>query len=74
MLFFVVAGGAVTRIEANIYSIGDTWQKSRCQSFPDDWEFCGNVSAQYKQVGNAVPVNLAYEIGREIIKSLKMGE
>ena len=49
-------------------------ENARCQSFPDDWEFCGNVSAQYKQVGNAVPVNLAYEIGGEIIKSLKMGE
>ena len=26
---------------------------------------------QYKQVGNAVPVNLAYEIGLEIHKSLE---
>ena len=48
-------------------------ENARCQSFPDEWEFCGNVSSQYKQVGNAVPVNLAYEIGIEIKKSLEQG-
>ena len=32
---------------------------------------CGSVQSQYKQVGNAVPVNLAYEIGLEIHKSLE---
>ena len=40
----------------------------------DDWEFCGNVSAQYKQVGNAVPVNLAYDIAKEIVHSLDILE
>ena len=47
-------------------------ENARCQTFPDDWEFCGNVSAQYKQVGNAVPVNLAYDIAKEIANSLDM--
>ena len=47
-------------------------ENARCQSFPDDWEFCGNVSSQYKQVGNAVPVNLAYEIAKEIHKALEV--
>lgn len=46
-------------------------ENARCQSFPDEWEFCGSVGSQYKQVGNAVPVNLAYEIAKEIKKSLK---
>ena len=45
-------------------------ENARCQTFPDDWEFCGNISAQYKQVGNAVPVNLAYDIAMEIVKAL----
>lgn len=45
-------------------------ENARCQSFPDDWEFCGTVGDQYKQVGNAVPVNLGYEIAKEIAKSL----
>jgi DNA (cytosine-5-)-methyltransferase len=47
-------------------------ENARCQTFPDDWEFCGNVSAQYKQIGNAVPVNLAYDIAKEIVHSLDM--
>ena len=46
-------------------------ENARCQTFPDEWEFCGNVQSQYKQIGNAVPVNLAYEIGSEIHKSLE---
>lgn len=46
-------------------------ENARCQSFPDEWEFCGTVGEQYKQVGNAVPVNLAYEIAREIKKAIE---
>lgn len=49
-------------------------ENARCQTFPDDWEFCGNVSAQYKQVGNAVPVNLSYDIAKEIAYSLDILE
>ena len=45
-------------------------ENARCQSFPDDWEFCGSISSQYKQVGNAVPVNLAYEIAVRIKEAL----
>ncbi len=47
-------------------------ENARCQTFPDEWEFCGNVSSQYKQVGNAVPVNLARDIAEEIHNSLEM--
>lgn len=36
---------------------------ARIQSFPDDWSFFGSVSSQYKQIGNAVPVNLGFHIG-----------
>lgn len=43
---------------------------ARIQTFPDDWKFAGSVSQQYKQIGNAVPVNLAREIGYSIIKVL----
>lgn len=41
---------------------------ARIQTFPDDWHFCGNLTAQYKQIGNAVPVNLAWAIGRSLIR------
>lgn len=43
---------------------------ARIQSFPDGWQFQGGVSNQYKQIGNAVPVNFAKEIGLSIIKTL----
>lgn len=39
---------------------------ARIQTFPDDWIFKGGLSAQYKQIGNAVPVNLAFEMGYAI--------
>jgi DNA (cytosine-5)-methyltransferase 1 len=43
---------------------------ARIQTFPDDWNFIGSVSQQYKQIGNAVPCNLGEEIGYSIIKFL----
>lgn len=43
---------------------------ARIQTFPDDWEFDGSTSQQYKQIGNAVPVNLGKEIGYSIVKFL----
>ncbi len=46
-------------------------ENARCQSFPDNWEFCGSVMSQYKQVGNAVPVNLAYEVAKKIYEALE---
>ena len=41
---------------------------ARIQTFPDDWSFAGSLADQYKQIGNAVPVNLAYAIGRSLIR------
>ena len=43
---------------------------ARIQTFPDDWEFSGSMTSQYKQIGNAVPVNLAEEIGKSLVKTL----
>lgn len=43
---------------------------ARIQTFPDYWQFQGTVAAQYKQIGNAVPVNLAWAIGRSLIRLL----
>lgn len=43
---------------------------ARIQTFPDDWEFAGSMAQQYKQIGNAVPVNLGQEIGYSVIKIL----
>ncbi|MCB0803217.1 MAG: DNA (cytosine-5-)-methyltransferase [Flavobacteriales bacterium] len=43
---------------------------ARIQTFPDQWKFAGSVAQQYKQIGNAVPVNLGQEIGYSLIEFL----
>ena len=43
---------------------------ARIQTFPDDWSFSGSLANQYKQIGNAVPVNLGYHVGRCVLASL----
>lgn len=43
---------------------------ARIQTFPDDWTFSGDLTAQYKQIGNAVPVNMAAAVGRSLIRLL----
>ncbi len=55
-------------LEARPFTIREN---ARCQSFPDDWMFCGSIGQQYKQVGNAVPVNLAYEVALKIKEGLE---
>lgn len=43
---------------------------ARIQTFPDEWQFTGNMASQYKQIGNAVPVNFAWAIGRALTRLL----
>lgn len=43
---------------------------ARIQSFPDTYKFCGSISQQYKQIGNAVPVKLSEHIAKSIKKVL----
>ena len=45
---------------------------ARIQTFPDDWIFAGSLTSQYKQIGNAVPVNLAKAIGAQVVKLLNL--
>lgn len=44
---------------------------ARIQSFPDDWAFEGTIGDQYKQIGNAVPVELARRVGVQIVAALQ---
>lgn len=46
-------------------------ESARLQSFPDNFIFTGNKTQQNKQVGNAVPVLLAYALANQIKKYLK---
>jgi len=43
---------------------------ARIQTFPDSWKFTGSMTSQYKQIGNAVPVNLAYALGVSLVELL----
>jgi len=44
---------------------------ARVQTFPDDFIFeYTDVAVGYKMIGNAVPVNLAYEIAKQIMEDL----
>ena len=38
----------------------------RLQTFPDDWLVCGKLTDQYRQIGNAVPVEFARQVGVHI--------
>ena len=44
---------------------------ARIQTFPDDFKFSGSIHQIYKQIGNAVPVNLSKAIAEEVIKVLR---
>lgn len=45
-------------------------EAARLQSFPDDYFFEGSRGAAFKQIGNAVPVVVAYKIAKELKKQL----
>ena len=47
---------------------------ARLQSFPDAFEFAGNTTSQFRQVGNAVPPRLAEHLGRSIARALYGGD
>lgn len=56
----------------NLYRRMTVREVARIQTFPDDFKFIYNdVNIGYKMVGNAVPVNLAYHIAKEIKITLK---
>jgi DNA (cytosine-5)-methyltransferase 1 len=42
----------------------------RLQTFPDDWHLAGTIEKQWRQVGNAVPPQLAEVLGRALWEQL----
>lgn len=46
-------------------------EAARLQGFDDNFVFFGNLNSMAKQIGNAVPVDLAYAMGRQFIKHLE---
>lgn len=45
-------------------------ENARAQGFPDNFRFFGDISDQYKQIGNAVPPPLARALGIELKKAM----
>ncbi len=45
-------------------------ESARVQTFPDDYVFSGSWTEAMRQIGNAVPVNLAVAVGNSIMKQV----
>ena len=69
------AGGGRPHIHPTENRVLTVREAARLQSFPDWYIFHGTTTAQYRQVGNAVPPLLAYEVGKKVVAALsKFGE
>ncbi|XP_027157672.1 DNA (cytosine-5)-methyltransferase 1B-like [Coffea eugenioides] len=44
---------------------------ARAQGFPDSYQFAGNIQQKHRQVGNAVPLPLAFALGRKLNESIE---
>jgi DNA (cytosine-5)-methyltransferase 1 len=64
------AGGGRPHIHPDLPRHITPREAARLQSFPDWYIFQGPQTAQYRQVGNAVPVLLAYSVGKAIRQAL----
>lgn len=62
------SGGPVIIPHPNLKRRMTVREVARLQSFPDDFIFYGTISSQYRQIGNAVPWPLAYNIAKMLPK------
>lgn len=47
-------------------------ETKRIQTFPDDYEFCGAKTNIYKQIGNAVPCEMARTVATAVVEYINM--
>jgi len=71
----------MVKLDTDLWRFGDggdtrrlSWQEcAAIQTFPTDMEFVGDLTSKYKQIGNAVPVNLAEQMAtaiREVLDNI----
>lgn len=46
-------------------------EAARLQGFDDNFEFTGNLNSMARQIGNAVPVDLAFAMGNHFVKHIE---
>lgn len=69
------------KVDKDLWKFGEgetrrlSWREAAAvQTFPQNMYFAGNLVSIYKQIGNAVPVNLAKSVAHELRKSLERAE
>lgn len=65
-------GGPVIAVHPNCERRFTVRETARIQSFPDDFEFYGSTSSQFRQIGNAVAVEFARHLGMALKKIEKI--
>jgi DNA (cytosine-5)-methyltransferase 1 len=66
-------GGPVIAVHPNCERRFTVRETARIQTFPDNFEFLGSTSSQFRQIGNAVAVNFAYHLG-VVLKKFEDGK
>ena len=65
-------GGPVIAVHPNCERRFTVRETARIQSFPDNFEFYGSTSSQFRQIGNAVAVEFARHLGIALKKVEKI--
>lgn len=65
-------GGPVIAVHPNCQRRFTVRETARIQTFPDNFEFYGSVSSQFRQIGNAVAVEFAKHLGK-VLKDFEDG-
>lgn len=51
-----------------------TWREcASLQGFPPAWQFTGNAASRFRQIGNAVQVDVAEAVGKTLLDSVRLG-
>ena len=66
----VPGGENMIRLDDDSYRYFTVRESARVQTFPDDFHFCGSWTEAMRQIGNAVPPELARIVGKSVAEQL----